>query len=203
MRNSLIIFLALSSAMLGSLPANPAQAKDDPADPFAPLRRCRNIADVAAKAACYDRAMDALEVDRKSHKFSIVTGTQIEGLQRDAFGFNLPSLPKLRLGDQSALQDAVANGTSGKGSAQGQVLKKTKSGAVKRVAYAVSRAFTMANGHMRMVLANGQVWDQVSTDRPRFRGHAPWHVEIKKASLGSYLMFVQGSKRAIRVHRSR
>ncbi len=191
------ILCTACAALALPLLAVPANAAGDADDPLAPMRQCRQLADVAAKAACYDRAMDALEADRKAHKFSIVSGERIEGLQREAFGFRLPSLPKLRLGGA----DSLALKGSADSASEGKVLKKNKAGEVVRVAYQVTRVLRLPNGRTRMVLRNGQVWEQVGSDAPRFRGAPPYDIQIKKASLGSYLMRVGKSKHTVRVHR--
>ena len=191
-----ILSMTFAAIPLGALVAGPAMAAGDSNDPLAPLRHCRQLTDVAAKAACYDQAMDALEADRAAHKFSIVSGERIEGLQREAFGFRLPSLPKLRLGGVNSLASEAPDGANA-----GKVLKKNKAGDVLRIAYQVTRIHTLPNGHLRMVLSNGQVWEQVGSDAPRFRGQPPFDVQVRKAALGSYLMRVGKSKRTVRVRR--
>ena len=184
---------AALALIFASAPARAAGAADDP---LAPLRHCRQLTDVAAKAACYDQAMDRLEADRAAHKFSIVSGARIEGLQREAFGFRLPSLPKLRLGGADSLSSPQEDAAHA-----GKVLKRNKAGEVVRVAYQVTRVIRLPNGRTRMVLSNGQVWEQVGSDAPRFRGAPPYDIQIRKASLGSYLMRVGKSKHTVRVHR--
>jgi hypothetical protein len=200
-RKSTTLLLPIISAgvllALGNTPAHTATADKDP---LAALQKCRTLSDTSQKAACYDIAMDRLEADRAANKISIITGTQIEGLQRDAFGFNLPSLPRLRLGralgtpGKNALSDA-------QDTKAGKILKKSKSGEVLRVAYTVSRVSILPNGRKRIYLTDGQVWEQVGSDAPRFRGSAPYKVQIKKASMGSYLLAVEGSRRTVRIRR--
>lgn len=199
-KNTAFLLPIIAVGILLSLGNRPARAADTDKDPLAALRKCRTISDPSRKAACYDTAMDALEADRAANKISIITGTQIEGLQRDAFGFNLPSLPRLRFGHAPGApgKNALSDAQDAKA---GKVLKKSKSGEVLRVAYTVSRVSTLPNGHKKIYLTDGQVWEQVGSDAPRFRGSPPYRVQIKKAALGSYLLAVEGSRRAVRVRR--
>ncbi len=188
--------------LLGSIAfVTPALAQEEPqAGSFAQLLKCRPLTDIAKKAACYDAAMDSIQKGAQGGKVSIVTETQINNLERDAFGFNLPSLPKLRLGrpHTSPGKNTLSSAQTDKDS---KILKKGKSGEVLRVAYMVSRVSTLPNGHKKIYLNNGQVWEQVGSDAPRFRGSPPYSVRIKKAALGSYLLTVAGSKRTVRVRR--
>ncbi len=194
------LVLAATVSCLISLTGTPAFA-DENDDPLSSLRQCRQMADTEVKAACYDQAMDILDADRAANKFTIVTGKQMEGLERDAFGFQFPSLPKLRFWSKSDKPRVNALAETEPGT-ENTVVKKSKSGEILRVAYEVKRVSTLSNGHKKMYLSNGQVWEQISSNAPRFRGQPPYKVHIKKASLGSYLMVIEGSKITTRVRRT-
>src|SRR6185436_2620137 len=65
----------------------------DPADPaLKGLADCAALSDVAAKAACYDTASAALNTAVRTGEIIIVRKKEAQAAQRNAFGFNLPSL---------------------------------------------------------------------------------------------------------------
>ncbi len=61
----------------------------------------------------------------------------------------------------------------------------------------------MAYNRHRFYMTNGQVWDQSAAGRLNFDNDAQNFAEIRRASLDSYLMQINGRGRAIRVHRER
>jgi hypothetical protein len=61
---------------------------------------------------------------------------------------------------------------------------------------------TLPRGELVLTLDNGQVWIQKSADRP-MRLKAGDEVTIKRASLGSYLLFSDAAKGSMRVTRSK
>ncbi|MCI4645857.1 MAG: hypothetical protein MRY64_13840, partial [Hyphomonadaceae bacterium] len=105
-----------------------------------------------------------------------VTREQVENVQRDTFGFSMPSLPSIampRLGGES------------------------EDGQIDEITYAITDVDRDAYGKVIVTLENGQVWRQTDSGRtPR----NPEAALIKRAALGSYMMKLDGS-RAIRVRR--
>jgi hypothetical protein len=68
------------------------------------------------------------------------------------------------------------------------------------VSLAVKAVTASADGKLRFAMENGQVWKQIDTTRLRNLGSGPWTAEIRKASLGSFLLSLNDG-RAVRVER--
>lgn len=204
-RHATLTLIMFAGTFLYSQPAISQQASSIGGDKgsFAQLRKCRAITDIATKAACYDAAMDTIERVAQGGKISIITDSQIENLERDAFGFNLPSLPKLRLPTLIDVQkhaiETGSNNAQGKGA--GRVVRKDKKGEIVRIAFDLDRMEERPNGRMRFVLANGQSWLQTDSSQIRVSKRRAKFVEIRKGAIGSYLLRINGEKNAIRVKR--
>jgi hypothetical protein len=180
----------------------PAMAQEEPqSGSFAQLLKCRPLTDVAKKAACYDAAMDSIQKVAQGGKVNIVTETQINNLERDAFGFNLPNLPKLRLPGLGGIQKhAIVAGNADKQGA-GAVIRKDKKGEIVKITFDLKRMETRPNRRMRFILTNGQTWLQTDNSQIRVPPKRAKFVEIKKAAMGSYFLLINGEKNAIRVKR--
>lgn len=170
---------------------------------FSQLLKCRSIEDIAQKASCYDTAMDNIQLLSKGSKISIVTDVQIENLERDAFGFNLPSLPKLKLPslagiEKHALRD---NDSTSPVANTGRVVKKDKKGEIVKIRFDLREMQTRPNGRLRFKLKNGQNWLQTDNSKIRVSRRRAKFVEIRKGAIGSYLLRINGEKNAIRVKR--
>ncbi|WP_203293188.1 hypothetical protein [Maricaulis parjimensis] len=86
----------LLSAALTSL-ALPAGVQAQSGDPVDNVLACRAIADIEARLACFDQTSAALETARSTGDILIVEREAVENVERDSFGFSLPSLPSLSL----------------------------------------------------------------------------------------------------------
>lgn len=153
-----------------------ATAQTQPPALMRELTACRAIAGDAERLACFDKAVGA--IDRAAAKGDVVMidREQAEAAKRQAFGLALPKLPALLGGDDEASVDAVTG--------------------------VVDTARQDANGAWIIRLQDGQVWSQVDTSAI-FRDPKPgMAVRIRKASLGSFLMSIDG-KGAIRARRLR
>ncbi len=69
-----------------------------------------------------------------------------------------------------------------------------------QVSLTVKSVTANADGKLRFAMENGQVWKQIDTTRLRNVGNGPWTAEIRKASLGSFLLSLNDG-RAVRVER--
>lgn len=163
--------LALAAGLGGA-----AAAQEAPADAaLKGLADCAALAEAAQKAACYDAAYGALNGQVRSGEISIIRRKEVQAAQRGAFGLNLPSL---QLFDR-------ASGAAGP---------------LESIADKVVRADRDAQGRWVIELGEGQVWRQTDNETisPRPKPGDP--VEIRKASLGSYMMKV-GEARGVRAKR--
>ncbi len=170
---------------------------------FAQLLACRAMTDPVEKSACYDAAVDEIQRVAQGGNVSIVTDVQIENLERDAFGFNLPSLPKLRLPTLAGVQkhSIDANSVSAKGDGAGTVVSKDNKGEIVKITFDLERMVLRPNGRARFILTNGQSWVQTDNSQIRVSQRRAKFVEIKKGAIGSYLLRINGVRNAIRVKR--
>ena len=121
---------------------------------------CRGIADPSERVACYDAAVGRLEQAQTEGEVKIITRADVEKMQRESFGFRIPSLPSFTSDKQS-------------------------DGGLERVTEPV-KSVSASGGKLRIVLENGSVWQQI--DDKNIRARNAKSAEIFRASLGSYKM---------------
>lgn len=86
--------IAITAVLMSfAMPAAQAQI----VDPVDGILSCRDIASIEARLACFDTAADALATAREAGDIVTVTRQDVEAVERDSFGFRLPSLPRFRL----------------------------------------------------------------------------------------------------------
>jgi hypothetical protein len=165
-------------AALG-LAASPAVAKDKEAAgggraaAFQAVLDCRGIADGAARLACYDAAAGRMGEAETRGDIVVIDRAQASAAHREAFGLHVPSLSF--------------------------VTRALKPEEVDRIDGVVDSARADINGRWTMKLQDGAVWRQISGDLSR-APHGGSKVAIRKGSLGSFLMNVDGQP-SIKVHR--
>lgn len=138
------------------------------------LLACRSIADNAARLACFDTAAGVLDNAERSGDVVILDRAGVAETRRQLFGFQMPALPRL-FGPEAAVEiDSIES------TLQGAVLA--------------------GEGRWVFRLADGSVWRQIDSERVRFQNSPGQRVEVRRASLGSFLLTVGGS-RAVRVRR--
>jgi hypothetical protein len=156
----------------------PALAIADPPPPraaaFQAVLDCRAITGDAARLACYDAAAGRMASAETSGDIVVIDKEQARAANRQAFGLSLPSL------------DFITRG-----------LSKDET---ERVEGEVRSASVDGLGKWVMILRNGAVWRQVSSETLSRDPRPGSKVEIRRASLGSYMMKIDG-RPAIRVHR--
>lgn len=171
--------LLLAALML----ASPAFAQDDEDD--APARvpliqqlyDCRAIADPAARLACFDRQVAAMETAESARDIRIIDREAVRETRRGLFGFSLGSINIFGGGDDE--EEPEEQVTS---------IESTITG-------------ISMNGDGKYVfrLANEQRWYQ--TDPPRGRSpQVGMSITIRRASLGGYLANIN-ERPAVRVMR--
>jgi hypothetical protein len=90
MTSRLAIFAILAGA---TSPIALAQASD----PVEGILACRSIENIEARLECFDAAAVTLATARETGDVLTVTREDVEAVERDSFGFSLPSLPRFRL----------------------------------------------------------------------------------------------------------
>ncbi|RYG15271.1 MAG: hypothetical protein EON96_10910 [Caulobacteraceae bacterium] len=138
------------------------------------LVACRDIADGAARLACYDAAAGVIDSAERQGELVVIDRAQADETRRQLFGFSVPTLPRLFGTDGQAEIDAVET--------------------------TLQSASLVGEGRWVFRLADGAVWRQIDSEPVRFQNRAGQEVRVRKASLGSFLLTVGGS-RAVRVRR--
>jgi hypothetical protein len=170
-------FIALSLVALlagasGAAPAAAAQTADD--SPIRRIAECRAITADAARLACYDQAVGAVQTAQASGDIVILDRAAVDESRRRAFGFDINIVnPFNREGGPEELREVETRLTS-----------------VRRI----------GAGKMLFALEDGSSWLQIDDTAPYFRERAGVPVRIRRAALGSYLLSVDGA-RSIRVKR--
>ena len=129
----------------------------DPADPaLRGLADCAALSDVAAKAACYDTASAALNTAVRTGEIIIVRKKEAQAAQRNAFGFNLPSLN---------IFDRITGGgdkkDDNKDRKAGEVVA---TGGLDALNTEVKSATQDGNGHWIITTAEDAVWRQIDNE---------------------------------------
>lgn len=139
---------------------------------------CRALTDRDARLNCYDAATAKLDEAESTGQVVVVNREQAREVRRDVFGLQLPSL------DIFGRKGVAATGED-----------------VDKLESTVQSATQNAEGRWVLVLDNGATWRQVD-DSIVATPHAGSKVEIRRASLGSFFIRVDGHP-GFRGHRDR
>ncbi|WP_017930094.1 hypothetical protein [Robiginitomaculum antarcticum] len=172
--------IALSASLLGLSAPSVAQISAPTPEVLTQLYKCKELTNDGARLACYDAGVGLVEQAQETGDLVAIDREAAEGIKRDSFGFNIPSLPKLGFpsfgGDDDAKDDVTI--------------------------VAITRTKTKARGDYIFYTENGQVWEQVDgrSLRRAPRGNDN-QLHIRKAAIGSFLAQVNGTGPGIRVRR--
>lgn len=165
--------LAAGAALALTAAAAGAGAEERPAM-LKSLMDCKTKTDSAERLACYDAAVGALDVAEQKGDIVVVDREQAKAVRRQAFGFTLPSLAMFERGEKTEDLDNVS--------------------------LAIERAYRGGDGKWTFELEGGAVWAQNDNEALFREPKKGAKVDIRKASMGSYFMNVDG-QRAIRARR--
>jgi len=167
-------------ALLVFCPPSVAQEANSPPVPetLSTLYACADVQDDGARLRCFDAATARLREAQTGGALVAVERAQIETLERQSFGFNLPSLSNLlpNLNDDGA--DAER----------------------REVELVVERLIQSGPGRVTFVMSDGQQWAQVES-QPVRNVRVGDTVRIRRAALGSYLLSSARGGAAHRVRR--
>jgi multidrug efflux pump subunit AcrA (membrane-fusion protein) len=171
--------LSIAAALAASVSLAHAQSPSQSPEVLAKVYACAGIAEGSERLACFDAAVAALKQAEGQGQFAAVDADRVQQIEREAFGFSLPSLPRLGLPGF-----------------------RREGGAVERtaeLAMTIKRVGRF-DGRPAYIMQNGQIWAAVDseTNRNAKPGAA---VTVKRASLGSFLMSFERGGAALRVRR--
>jgi hypothetical protein len=162
-----IVLGAVASLLLG--PAAVA-AKPTPESPLVQaLANCRGQTDDQTRLRCYDEAAAALTQATESGSVLVVDREDVRKTRRSLFGFSLPKLP-LFSGDDSA------------DSQQDEITAK------------VASASELGYNKFRIRLEDGAIWETTEGSATVFAPRRGDTVVIKRGSLGSYMIRIDGQR---------
>jgi hypothetical protein len=181
---SLLVFSLASIGSVGF--AQPSKSES----PLAPIYACTEKLESSERLACFDAAVAGIQA--KEAKSEIVTFDQqrVQKVRREAFGFSLPSLPRLGF---PAFSAPVEKNGSGKTSA-------TSAAEIEEQVFVVS-AYRQVGGNIILTLENGQTWQLSEADTFNSPSKTPFNVKIRTAALGSFILTVEGRNKGYRVRR--
>ena len=159
--------LLASGAIIGM--SMPAIAQDGAgAATTASVYACAEIGDDTERLACFDAAVGRLKQAEETGEVVTVTRDQVKEVERDSFGFNLPSLPKL-------VMPKLGGGDQADG--------------LDEVVVAAVKVSSSAEGKALITLENGQIWVQTDSANIRVKSRdLPMDATIRKAAFSSYRM---------------
>jgi hypothetical protein len=172
--------------------AAPAFAQEAP---LARVYACADIKDSAQRLACFDGAVATLKQADAGGDVAVVSRSQVQKVEKDAFGLSVPSVSELAASVASSGPAPAAAATAARPP------KPEKPKPLDRVTLAVKSIQKDGQGNVTFVMENGQVWKKIDTGSLGALGRGPWTAEIRKASLGSYMLSISGTTASARVKR--
>lgn len=140
---------------------------------------CAALADDMERLACYDAAVGRLKAAEEAGEVTTISKTEVETVQREAFGFSLPSLPRIAMPKFGDGED----------------------GEIKEITAGVESIKSSRVNGLRITLENGQVWQQTDGRRVTYsKRKGVKEAVVKQAAFGSFMMKLDGGV-AFRVKR--
>lgn len=220
--NLFIASSIMAIAVLGSISAQAQLEGASEANELTAVFACRAETDSLKRLACYDAAVGRFEEAQVKGDIVTISKKQVEEVEKDSFGFNLPSIPKLGslFGSNKAKSPKPVKSKDNpltsavevtKSAERPEIPKEINSKPVekeeiKEIEATIRSTQTFGYKKTRFFLENGQVWEQIDTRNvrvPKTRNGIAPTVVIQKASLGSFLLRVNGKGSAVRVKRVR
>lgn len=197
--------------------SNQALAQTPQSDEITGLLACQSESDDAARLACFDAAVSNFAKAREDGDIITVSKEQIQNVERDSFGFSIPSIPVLSglLGGNNTpkpktnpltdpVEKTAVERTKRDKRPNIPALGETES--IKQVNLNIVKTQNFGYKKTRFFMDNGQVWEQTDTSRvriPKITKDKKPVAEIRKGSLGSFLLQIDGKGRAVNVKRVR
>ena len=155
------VVMALSSAAADQHRMDSAHIIDD-------IAACSSVSDAAARLACFDRAVEALEKARAANDLVVVDREQIRKSKRSLFGFTLPNLHLFGRDDRDEAED------------------------IKQVDATIQSVRDIGNDHWRLTMVDGAMWE--TTEGVAFPPKIGQVIHIKAGVLGSYFASIAGAR---------
>ncbi len=189
--------ILVAATFAGLLVAAAADAQDPTPEVLTDVYACADVDDPTARLACFDSAVSQLKSAQNAGQVVTLDTARAREVEREAFGFNVPSLPKLfgldgagGAGDESGLTE------------EEREQRRELNERLDNLEFPIRRIATRPDGkNKRFYLENGQVWRQIDGRVLRLRSDGPHVAHIRRASLDSFMMQIDGQGREVRVKR--
>jgi hypothetical protein len=187
---------AMIFAVIGSVNGFTAHAQNSAASasasPLSPIYACADKTDPAQRLACFDAAVAAVKAAEARNEIVTMDQPRVAAVRREAFGFRIPSLPRFGLGGSSTSTPNAAGSNQAARPAQEEQIDEQTFTVVRVGAWGDRIAF---------YLENGNVWHTVEAGELNTSRKTPFNVRIRSASLGSFILSIEGRNRGYRVRR--
>jgi hypothetical protein len=177
---ALCISLVMALSAASSASAQPATSPQSP-EALAKVYACALVSDPQQRLACFDAAVAGMRTAETTGEFAAVDAGRVREIQKESFGFSLPSLPRLGLPGTRR-----ADGTEVADAPNSQTMKIVRLGRM--------------DGNTTFIMDNGQVWAVIVTQENRYARPGAT-VTVRKASIGSFLLSPEAGGSALRVRR--
>lgn len=163
-----------------------AQSVNAPS-PLSPIYACAEKTNPMERLACFDAAVANVKAAEARSEIIALDQPRVAAVRREAFGFRIPSLPRFGL---------PSIGGGGGSDATARVAEE----AVEEQVFAVSRV-SQAGGRTRLYLENGNIWQLAEAGDFNAPSRPPYNVRIRSATLGSFILSIEGRNKGYRVRR--
>lgn len=171
--------------VLAAMTVSPMTAGAQTPDVLTKLYSCKSITDSTARLKCYDQNIGFVETAQETGNLIAIDKAGARKIQKESFGFNIPSIPKLGFFGNKKTKGEKSSGDDG----------------FQTVTLEIMSAKKLANGRYQFKLKNDQIWVQTEVSRvPIISKKRTNMIRIKKAALGSFIAQINGSG-GIRVKR--
>lgn len=206
MRNFLILSAIIALPLTYS-PTAQAQLASQP-DELEAIYACKLLSGATERLSCYDKAVGRFEAAQKKGDVVTISKNEVKKVEQEAFGFNIPSLPKF--GKILGLGKSDKKDSSEK-SSHAAISDTDTANTNKRVTYSDNNEISAVAMEIekitkfdaikkRFYFKNGQVWEQTTGSELNLP-KAPWTAEITKGALGGYKLKVNGKGWKVKVRR--
>ncbi|HEV2748606.1 MAG TPA: hypothetical protein VGW34_15090 [Allosphingosinicella sp.] len=170
---SLAILAVPALASARTKPKLPAQ----PPAAYQAVLRCRSLTDQAARLACFDSAVAALDTATRNRELVMVDREQVRRTRRSLFGLSLPNFDLFGDDDEAEAEE------------------------VKRLEGEIASVGSDQNRRYIIRLKDGSIWRQIDGNMLGRQPKPGYKVVINRTITGSYMMQVAGQP-GIRVKRT-
>ncbi len=145
------------------------------------LLACRTISDTAARLACFDTQVGALDQAERRRELVVVDRSQIKKARRSLFGLELPDFSLFGGADKTEKGSVEEEGIS-------------------RIETTIAQASQGPTGRWTIVVQGGARWLQIDSRDLASPPRAGMSIVIRRATMGSYLASID-KQISIRVRR--